>query len=127
MTHILPCRGLGPLNIAVQIPGTTSITLNGQVRMRFAGMDNPYLTKAISSTKKLQLLITKMVEFEKDLLDQVSDSDYPAEMISKAFNEQDEPYTDETQLLAIVNDLLYRLMDYQRDADKWHDEEDVQQ
>ena len=90
-------------------------------------MDNPYLTKAISSTKKLQLLITKMVEFEKDLLDRVNDSDYPAEMISKAFNEHDEPYTDETQLLAIVNDLLYRLMDYQRDAEKWHDEEDVEQ
>ena len=89
-------------------------------------MDNPYLTKAISSTKKLQLLITKLVEFEKDLGDQVSDSDYPAEMISKAFNEQDEPYTDETQLLAIVNDLLYRLMD-QREVDQWHDEEDVQQ
>ena len=66
-------------------------------------MDNPYLTKAISSTKKLQLLITKLVEFEKDLGDQVSDSDYPAEMISTAFNEQDDPYTDETQLLAMVN------------------------
>ena len=90
-------------------------------------MDNPYLPKAISATKKLQLLITKMVEFEKDLGDQVSDSDYPAEMISKAFNEENEPYTEETQLLAMVNDLLYRLMDYQREADKWHDEEDVQQ
>ena len=90
-------------------------------------MDNPYLTKAISSTKKLQLLITKLVEFEKDLGDQVNDSDYPAEMISKAFKEENDPYTEETQLLAIVNDLLYRLMDYQREADKWHDEEDVQQ
>ena len=90
-------------------------------------MDNPYLPKTISATKKLQLLITKMVEFEKDLLDRVSDSDYPAEMISKAFNEENEPYTDETQLLAMVNDLLYRLMDYQREADKWHDEEDVEQ
>ena len=90
-------------------------------------MDNPYLKKAISSTKKLQLLITKMVEFEKDLGDQVSDSNYPAEMISTTFNEQNEPYTDETQLLAMVNDLLYRLMDYQREADKWHDEEDVDQ
>ena len=30
-------------------------------------MDNPYLTRAISSTRKLQLLITKLVEFEKDL------------------------------------------------------------
>ena len=90
-------------------------------------MDNPYLKKAISSTKKLQFLITKLVEFEKDLGDQVSDSDYPAEMISKAFNEENEPYTDETQLLAMVNDLLYRLMDYQREADQWHDEEDIEQ
>ena len=90
-------------------------------------MDNPYLLKTISATKKLQSLITKMVEFEKDLLDQVSDSDYPAEMISKAFNEENDPYTEETQLLAMVNDLLYRLMDYQREADKWHDEEDIEQ
>ena len=90
-------------------------------------MDNPYLKKAISSTKKLQLLVTKLVEFEKDLGDQVSDSDYPAEMISTAFNEENEPYTEETQLLAMVNDLLYRLMDYRREADQWHDEEDVEQ
>ena len=32
-----------------------------------------------------------------------------------------------TQMLAMVNDLLYRLMDYQREADQWHDEEDVEQ
>jgi hypothetical protein len=35
----------------------------------------------------------------KDLAKQVNDSDYPAEMISKAFNEENEPYTEETQLL----------------------------
>ena len=68
-----------------------------------------------------------MVEFEKDLEDQVSDSDYPAEMISKAFNEENDPYTEETQLLAMVNDLLYRLMDYQRNKEKWYDEEDIEQ
>ena len=54
-------------------------------------------------------------------------SDYPAEMISTALNEENEPYTDETQLLAMGNDLLYRLMDCQRVADQWHDEEDLQQ
>ena len=90
-------------------------------------MDNPYLPKAISATKKLQLLITKMVEFEKDILDRVSDSDYSAEMISKAFNEENDPYTEETQLLSKVNDLLYRLMDYQRNKEKWYDEEDIEQ
>ena len=90
-------------------------------------MVNPYLEKSIAVTKKLQVIITRMVEFEKDLGDQVNDSDYPAEMISKAFNEENDPYTEETQLLAMVNDLLYRLMDYQRDADKWHVEKDVEQ
>ena len=73
------------------------------------------------------MLVTKLVEFEKDLGDQVSDSHYPSEMISKAFNEENESYTEETQLLAMVNDLLYRLMDYQREADKLHDEEDIEQ
>ena len=84
-------------------------------------------TTKISSTKKLQLLVTKLVEFEKYLGDQVSDSDYPSEMISKAFNEENESYTEETQLLAMVNDLLYRLMDYQRNKEKWYDEEDIEQ
>jgi hypothetical protein len=90
-------------------------------------MVNPYLDKSIAVTKKLQVIITRMVEFEKDLGDQVNDSDYPAEMISTAFNEENDPYTEETQLLAMVNDLLYRLMDYQRESDQWHDEEDVEQ
>ena len=53
-------------------------------------MDNLYLSKAISATNELQSLITKMVEFEKDLLDRVSDADYPSEMTSKAFNEENE-------------------------------------
>ena len=90
-------------------------------------MVNPYLEKSIDVTKKLQLIITRIVEFEKDLLDRVSDADYPAEMVSTAFKEENDPYTEETQLLAMVNNLLYRLMDYQREADQWHDEEDVEQ
>ena len=27
----------------------------------------------------------------------------------------------------MVNDLLYRLMDYQRNKEKWYDEEDIEQ
>ena len=49
-------------------------------------------------------------------------------------DEQENPYTEETQLLAIetqllamVNDLLYRLMDYQKNKEKWYDEEDIEQ
>ena len=39
----------------------------------------------------------------------------------------DKLYTEETQLLAMVNDLLYRLMDYQRNKEEWYDEEDIEQ
>ena len=90
-------------------------------------MVNPYLEKSVATTKKLQVIITRMVEFEKDIQDHVDSPDYPAEKLADIMEEQDNPHTEETQLLAMVNDLLYRLMDYQREADKWHDEEDVEQ
>ena len=89
-------------------------------------MVNPYLEKSVATTKKLQVIITRMVEFEKDIQDYVDSADYPAEKLADIMKEQDKPHTEETQLLAMVNDLLYRLMDYQREADKWHDEEDVE-
>ena len=90
-------------------------------------MVNPYLERSVATTKKLQVIITRMVEFEKDIQDYVDSADYPAEKLAQFMETQDNPHTDETQLLAMVNDLLYRLMDYQREADKWHDEEDVEQ
>ena len=90
-------------------------------------MINPYLEQSIDVTKKLQVIITRMVEFEKDRQDYVDSPDYPAEKLAQFMETQDNPHTEETQLLAMVNDLLYRLMDYQRGADKWHDEEDVEQ
>ena len=90
-------------------------------------MVNPYLEKSIVVTKKLQVIITRMVEFEKDIQDYVDSPDYPTEKLAQFMEDQDNPHTEETQLLAMVNDLLYRLMDYQREADKWHDEEDVEQ
>ena len=89
-------------------------------------MVNPYLEKSVATTKKLQVIITRMVEFEKDIQDYVDSAEYPAEKLAQFMDEQENPYTEEIQLLAIVNDLLYRLMDYQREADKWHDEEDVE-
>ena len=90
-------------------------------------MVNPYLEKSIVVTKKLQVIITRMVEFEKDIQDYVDSPDYPTEKLAQFMEDQDNPHTEETQLLAMVNDLLYRLMDYQREADKWHDEEDIEQ
>ena len=90
-------------------------------------MVNPYLEKSIAATKKLQVIITRMVEFEKDIQDHVDSPDYPAEKLADFMEEQEKPYTDETQLLSMVNDLLYRLMDYQRNKEKWYDEEDIEQ
>ena len=90
-------------------------------------MVNPYLEKSIAATKKLQVIITRMVEYEKDIQDYVDSPDYPAEKLADIMEEQDKPHTEETQLLAMVNDLLYRLMDYQRNKEKWYDEEDIEQ
>ena len=90
-------------------------------------MVNPYLEKSVATTKKLQVIITRMVEFEKDIQDYVDSPDYPAEKLAQFMDEQENPYTEETQLLAMVNDLLYRLMDYQRNKEKWYDEEDIEQ
>ena len=90
-------------------------------------MVNPYLEKSVATTKKLQVIITRMVEYEKDIQDYVDSPDYPAEKLADIMEEQDKPHTEETQLLAMVNDLLYRLMDYQRNKEKWHDEEDIEQ
>ena len=90
-------------------------------------MVNPYLEKSVATTKKLQVIITRMVEFEKDVQDYVDSPDYAEEKLALFMDEQENPYTEETQLLAVVNDLLYRLMDYQRNKEKWYDEEDIEQ
>ena len=87
-------------------------------------MVNPYLEKSVATTKKLQVVITRMVEFEKDVQDYVDSPDYAEEKLAIFMDEQENPYTEETQLLAMVNDLLYRLMYYQRNKEKWYDEED---
>ena len=57
----------------------------------------------------------------------MDNADYSAEKLAQFMDEQENPYTEEIQLLAIVNDLLYRLMDYQRNKEKWYDEEDIEQ
>ena len=90
-------------------------------------MVNPYLDKSVDTTKKLRVIITRMVDFEKNVQDYVDSADCPAEKLAQFMDEQENPYTEETQLLAMTNDLLYRLMDYQRNKEKWYDEEDIEQ
>ncbi len=89
-------------------------------------MVNPHLEKSVATTKKLQVIITRMVEFEKDIQDYVDSADYFAEKLAQFMDEQENPYTEETQMLAMTNDLLYRLMDYQKNREKWYDEEDIE-
>ena len=83
-------------------------------------MVNPYLEKSVANTKKLQLITTRMVEFEKDIQNYVDSADHAEEKLSQFMDEQENPYTEETQLLAMVNDLLHRLMDYQRNKEEWY-------
>ena len=90
-------------------------------------MVNPYPEKSVDTIKKLQVIIIRMVEYERDIRDYVDSANYPAEKLAQFIDEQDNPYTEETQLLAMTNDLLYRLMDYQRNKEKWYDEEDIEQ
>ncbi len=90
-------------------------------------MVNPYLENSAATTEKLRVIITRMVEYEKDIQDYVDSADYPTEKLAQFIDEQKNPYAEETQLLALTNDLLYRLMDYQRNKEKWYDEEDIEQ
>ena len=61
-------------------------------------MVNPYLEKSVATTKKLRVIITRMVEYEKDIHDYVDSADYPAEKLAQFMDEQENPYTEETQL-----------------------------
>ena len=90
-------------------------------------MVNPYLEKSVATTKQLQVIITRMVEFEKDVQDYVDSPDYAEEKLAQFMEEQDNPYTEEPQLLAMTNDLLYRMMDYQKNKEKWYDEKNIEQ
>ena len=45
-------------------------------------MVNPYLEKSVATTKKLQVIITRMVEFEKDIQYYVDSPDYAEEKLS---------------------------------------------
>ena len=88
---------------------------------------NPYIDLAIQSTQRLQKIILKMVEREKDIQDQVNSSDYVANKFDDFMKESTNDFTDETEILEMVQALLYRLMDYNRNVDRWHDDEDYQE
>ena len=89
---------------------------------------NPYLVPAISTARKLQSIIRKMVEKEKNIKTAVdNDTDFPAQVVKQFIQTEDAgSFEEETQLLVMIDNLLYRLYDYEREIDTWHDEEDVE-
>ena len=89
---------------------------------------NPYLVPAISTARKLQSIIRKMVEKEKNIKTAVdNDTDFPAQVVKQFIQKEDAgAFEEETQLLVIIDNLLYRLYDFQREIENWHDEEDVE-
>ena len=90
---------------------------------------NPYLVPAISTAKNLQSIIRKMVEKEKDIKVSVAtDTKFPAQVVKDFMKEIEdvEPFDEETELLAMIDNLLYKLYDFEREVDTWHDEEQVE-
>ena len=89
---------------------------------------NPYLVPAISTAKKLQAIIRRLVEKEKNIKTAVdNDTDFPAQVVKQFIQTEDaEAFEEETELLVMIDNLLYRLYDYEREIEAWHDEEDVE-
>ena len=84
---------------------------------------------AISTAKNLQSIIRKMVEKEKDIKVSVAtDTKFPAQVVKDFMKEIEdvEPFDEETELLAMIDNLLYKLYDFEREVDTWHDEEQVE-
>jgi len=89
---------------------------------------NPYLVPAISTARKLQSIIRKMVEKEKNIKTAVdNDTDFPAQVVKQFIQTEDAgSFEEETELLVMIDNLLYRLYDYEREIDTWRDEEDFE-
>ena len=95
--------------------------------------------RAIRQAKRLRQTIMKMGELQRDIDDEEAEeeaerqsTDYPADQL-KDFNEQtddifDQDAADVTEILALADQLLYRLMDFNRiDGDEWVNADDTQE
>ena len=88
---------------------------------------NKNLNLAINLTQKLQKVIMRMAEEEKDLAAEKSSTDYPAKTIKDFFKENAQGDTvSATRLLDMVNNMLYNLLDYERD-EGWQDEDEYEE
>lgn len=96
--------------------------------MLLADDTNPHLVAAITTARKLQVIIRRLVEKEKDIKTAVAtDTEFPAQVVKDFMKEDEvEPFDEEVELLAMIDNLLYRLYDYGREVDTWHDENDVE-
>ena len=88
---------------------------------------NDNLNLAIKLTQKLQKVIMRMAEEEKDIATEKSSTDYPAKTVKYFFKEDDQgvQIVSATGLLDQVDDLLYALLDYNR-VEGWRDADDFE-
>lgn len=87
------------------------------------------IDRAIKLAQRLQKVVMGIAEEEKDLAARQASTDYPAEKLADFVNEEGLVLIEEEEIAAIhlldmTNQLLYALLDYNRDEIDWHDEDD---
>lgn len=96
--------------------------------------------RAIRQAKRLRQTIMKMGELQRDIEDEEAEeeaerqsTDYPADQLKAFKNEQtddifDQDADDVTKILALADQLLYRIMDFNRiDGDEWVNADDTEE
>ena len=102
-------------------------------------VDRP-VERAIRLAKRLRQTIMKLGELQRDIEDDEAEeeaerqsTDYPADQLESFKNEQtddifDQDAADVTEILALADQLLYRLMDFNRiDGDEWVNADDTEE
>ena len=106
-------------------------------------VDRPVLwigDRAIRQAKRLRQTIMKMGELQRDIDDEEAEeeaerqsTDYPADQLKAFKNEQtddifDQDADDVTKILALADQLLYKIMDFNRiDGDEWVNADDTEE
>ena len=102
-------------------------------------VDRP-VERAIQLAKRLRQSIMKLGELQRDIEDDEAEeeaerqsTDYPGDQLKSFKNEQtddifDQDADDVTQILALADQLLYRLLDFNRiDGDEWVNADDTEE
>jgi hypothetical protein len=87
---------------------------------------------AVKLAQRLQKVVMKIAEEEKNVAARQAATEYPAEKLADFMNEEGLVLIEEEEIAAIhlldmSNQLLYALLDYNRDEDDWHSEDDFEE